>query len=82
MTPDPTDEIRTIRDRLATECDYDVDWIVDEARRHQAESKRTYINLPSRPVESLWLPPDQQLDRNTRAIASEVVNCESPHDER
>jgi len=45
MIPDPTDEIRAIRNRLSAACDYDVDRIVDEARRHQAESGRTYIDL-------------------------------------
>jgi hypothetical protein len=47
MIPDPTNEIRAIRDRLSAACKYDVDEIVDEARRHQAESGRTYINLGS-----------------------------------
>jgi hypothetical protein len=45
MIPGPTDEIRAIRDRLSAACDYDVDRIVDETRRHQAESGRTYIDL-------------------------------------
>lgn len=43
--PDPNDEIRAIRDRLSAACDYDVDKIVDETRRHQAESGCTYVNL-------------------------------------
>jgi hypothetical protein len=45
MIPDPTNVIRAIRNRLSAACDYDVDKIVDQARRHQAESGRTYINL-------------------------------------
>lgn len=45
MIPDPTNEIRAIRNRLSAACNYDVDKIVDEARRHQAKSGRTYINL-------------------------------------
>jgi hypothetical protein len=46
MIPDPTDEIRAIRDRLAAASNFDVDLIVEEARRHQAESGRPAINLP------------------------------------
>jgi hypothetical protein len=45
MIPDPTNEIRTIRDRLSAACGYDVDKIVDETRRHQAKSGRTYTDL-------------------------------------
>jgi hypothetical protein len=32
MIPNPTDEIRAIRNRLAAECDFDLDRIVDERR--------------------------------------------------
>ena len=48
MIPDPTDEIRAIRNRLAAACDYDVDKIVDEARSHQTESGRTRGNTTNR----------------------------------
>ena len=47
MVPDPTNEIRAIRDRLSAACDYDIDKIVDKTRRHQAESGRTYTDLSS-----------------------------------
>ncbi len=42
MVPDPTDEMRAIRDRLAAKCNYDLDRIVEETRQHQRESGRTY----------------------------------------
>ena len=51
MIPDPTDEIRSIRDRLAAANNYDVDLIVEEARRHQAESGRPAINLSRKPAQ-------------------------------
>ena len=45
MIPDPTDEIRAIRNRLAAKCNYDLDRIVEETRQHQRESGRTYCSL-------------------------------------
>ena len=47
MIPDPTDEIRAIRNRLSPACNFDLAKIFEETRRHQAESG-TYINLSSR----------------------------------
>lgn len=53
MIPDPTSEIRAIRNRLSADCDYDVDRIVDGVLRHQAESGRSYLNLRTpRPTPS------------------------------
>lgn len=43
MIPDPTDEIKAIRDRLAAECDYDIDRIFEQTRRYERESGRTYL---------------------------------------
>jgi hypothetical protein len=45
MIPDPTDEIRAIRNRLAAKCNYDLDRIVEETRQHQRDSGRTYRSL-------------------------------------
>jgi hypothetical protein len=50
MIPDPTDEIRAIRNRLAAECDYDLDRIVEETRQHQRNSGRTYCSLGRGPT--------------------------------
>jgi len=48
MIPDPTEEIKAIRHRLGAEMDFDLDRIIDDVRRRQAESDRTYIRLPKR----------------------------------
>lgn len=49
MIPDPTDEIRAIRDRLAAKCDYDLDRIVEETRQHQRDSGRSFCSLGQEP---------------------------------
>jgi hypothetical protein len=48
--PDPTDEIRAIKRKLAAECDFDIHRIAEQARRHQRESGRKSVTLPPRPV--------------------------------
>ena len=45
----PTEEIRAIRHKLAAQFDNDLDRIVADLRRQQAESGREYITLPKRP---------------------------------
>ena len=53
MTDDPiVAEVRAIRDKLAAECDYDVDKIVQRIRERQAESGRDYVSHPPRRVIS------------------------------
>ena len=46
--PDPTDEIRAIRQALAAKFDNDLHRIAEDIRRQQRESGRTYITLPRR----------------------------------
>ena len=48
MIPTPTEEIKAIRHRMGAELNYDLDLIVDDTLRRQAESGRTYIRLPRR----------------------------------
>ena len=48
MIPDPTDEIRAIRQALAAKFDNDLHRIAEDIRRQQRESGRTYITLPRR----------------------------------
>ena len=72
MIPDPTDEIRSIRDRLAAACDYDVDQIVDEARRHQAESGRAPISLPPGKIGPETATTSKDL--TSRVVASDSHN--------
>ena len=50
IPPDPTDEIRAIKRKLAAECDYDIHRIAEQARRHQRESGRKSVTLPRRPL--------------------------------
>ncbi|REJ71642.1 MAG: hypothetical protein DWQ34_27460 [Planctomycetota bacterium] len=52
IPPDPTDEIRAIKGKLAAECDYDIHRIAEQARRHQRESGRKSVTLPPRPVQA------------------------------
>ena len=50
IPPDPTDEIRAIKRKLAAECDFDVHRIAEQARRHQRESGRKSVTLAARPL--------------------------------
>jgi hypothetical protein len=52
VTLDPTEEIKAIRDRLAAECDYDVDRILEQTRRHQRESGLIYLTSINESVAS------------------------------
>lgn len=51
----PTDEIRSIRQRLSAEFGHDVHRIAMETRRRQRESGRIYISLPKRDPHVLHL---------------------------
>ena len=53
LIPTPTDEIRSIRQRLSAELGHDVQRIAAETRRRQRESGRTYISLPRREPQLL-----------------------------
>ena len=46
MIPDPTDEIRAIKHKLAAECGNDIQRIVEDARRRQRESGRPSVAVP------------------------------------
>jgi hypothetical protein len=48
--PDPTDEIKAIRHQLGAAFDYDLDRIVADIQRRQAESGRNYITMPPREI--------------------------------
>ena len=51
MTDDPiVAEVRAIRDKLAAECNYDVDKIVRRVRQREAESGRECVSHPPRRV--------------------------------
>ena len=48
--PDPTEEIESIRRRLGAAFDYELDLIVADAQREQAESDVRYVSLPPRKI--------------------------------
>jgi hypothetical protein len=48
--PDPTDQIRAIKRKLAAECDYDIHRIAEQARRRQRESGRKSVTISARPL--------------------------------
>ena len=51
MSSDPiVDEVRAIRNRLAAQCDHDVDEIFRRIRQRQVESGRNYVRHPARRV--------------------------------
>jgi hypothetical protein len=77
MISDPTAEIKSIRHRLGAELDFDLDRIVQDTLRRQAESGRVYIRLPKR--------DPQVTNRCTGAAKSggpEVDNQSSPPRDR
>ena len=54
MIPDPTDEIKAIRRKLAAKFDNDVLRIGADIRREERESGRVFVTLPKRePVLAL-----------------------------
>jgi hypothetical protein len=49
--PDPIlEEIHAIREELALKSGYDAEKIAEAARKRQAESGRTAVTLPPRPI--------------------------------
>ena len=81
MIPDPTDEIREIRRKLAVEFGNDLHRIAEDIRRQQRESGRTYITLPRRTPRSdrttnQVMPPSGEVGR------LEVEDFSSPPGDR
>ena len=56
MTPTPTEEIRAARRELAARLGNDIHLIVEETRRRQQESGRTFTTLPARPPQVFATP--------------------------
>lgn len=52
MPPDPTEEIRQIKQQLAARFDNDLHRIADETRRRQRASGRQVVTRPPRVPES------------------------------
>ena len=81
MIPDPTDEIRAIKHKLAAECGNDIQRIVEDARRRQRKSGRLSVAVP------LSQPTAKSTTNNTLPPSGEasqiaVVNLSSPPSER
>ena len=55
--PDPTDEIRAIKHRLAAECGNDIRRIAEQARRRQRESGRQVVTVPGAESYAADAPP-------------------------
>ncbi len=63
MRSDPiVDEVRAIRNRLAAQCEYDVDQIFRRIRRRQVDSGRNYVRYPARRVTK---------DKDTRGFGAD-----------
>jgi len=61
MLPDPTEELRAIRHKLAGMIDNDVRRIGADIRRQQRESGRTYLTLPKREPSIAHAKPTKAL---------------------
>ena len=51
-TPDPTDEIRDLKQQLAAEFEFDIKRIAEETRRNQQKSNRKFVTLPPRRADA------------------------------
>jgi hypothetical protein len=47
-TDEVVQEVRRIKEELAKSCDFDIDRILDAARRNQEQSGRTVLKAPVR----------------------------------
>jgi len=81
MIPDPTDEIRAIKRKLSDACGNDIRLIVEETRRHQRESGRKSIPVPSR-LQSTLNTTNNPPQRSGEIGVFEVENLSSPPAER
>ncbi len=52
MIPNPTDEIRAIKRKLAAACGNDIHRIAEDARRRQRESGRQSVEVPQPTAET------------------------------
>lgn len=49
-TDEVVQEVRRIKEELAKSCDFDIDRILDAARRNQEQSGRVVLRLPVRQI--------------------------------
>ena len=73
LIPDPTEEIRAIRHKLAAMFDNDVQRIGADILRQQRESGRTYITLPKREPSLARAVPGEAMAEKRRSVPPEKV---------
>ena len=61
-----TDEIRTIRRKLAANFGNDVSKILDDVRQCETSDGRTYVTLPKRPAQAVLAEQSDEHDRELR----------------
>ena len=82
MIPDPTDEIKAIRRRLAAKFENDILRIGADIRRQERESGRIYITLPKREPVLAHAAHNQPLHRSGEVGLIDMANQSSPPGER
>ena len=78
MIPDPTEEIKTIRRKLAAAFDNDVRKIGADIRRQQRESGRSYITLPRRQPTLAHAADHNAMHRSGEPTVSQMDRQSSP----
>ena len=78
MIPDPTDEIKAIRWKLAAKFDNDVLRIGADIRHQERESGRIFITLPKREPVLARAAHNQPLHRSGEVGDIDVANQSSP----
>ena len=73
LIPDPTDEIREIRRKLAAQFNNDLHLIAEDIRRQERESGRTYITLPKREPSLARAVPGEAMAEKRRSVPPEKV---------
>ncbi len=82
MIPDPTDEIRAIRRKLAAKFDNDVKRIGADIRRQQRESGRKFVTLPKRAPTIARAAANHPMQRSGEVGRFEVDGQPSPPTDR
>ena len=82
MIPDPTDEIKAIRRKLAAKFENDILRIGADIRREERESGRIFITLPKREPVLAHAAQNQLLHRSGEVGDFEMANQSSLPGER
>ena len=82
MIPDPTDEIKAIRRKLAAKFENDILRIGADIRREERESGRIFITLPKREPVLAHAAQNQPLNRSNEVGVFDMANQSSPPGEQ